>query len=619
MKTINPAWASAVKLLAAWSCLLLPSVPLATAQTGSNTNLPLVSVRAADPYASEPGVLTVVDDGVFRISRSHGTNLELRVNYALGGTALNGVDYAPLPNQAVIPRGAFWTDVIVRPLDDALPEGTETVVLRLLEGTGYSRAGSAGEAVVSIFDNDPPPPPPVVNIVATDPEAAETFVVPPGMGMPQREEDVAVFTVTRSGDPTLALEVFYTISGTAANGADYQQLSGKVTIPAGARAAPIEVVPIDDNLVEGTETVVITLSPIACIAIYPPPPWCYAVGPSNQATAWLRDNDPPTNLPPMVRLIRPANGEVFAAPARIGLVADTVDNDGYVPHIEFYADATLIGQETRLFLVPPPPGQHIVYEMLWTNVPPGCYALRARATDDQGAAAWSDPVRVWVMATNWPPPTNLPIVSIRATDPLASEGRYCLTWPGWPCDALTNACIPNTATFVIRRHGDTNVDLTVHYAIGGTASNGVDYLELPGVVTIPAGQHRATITVVPIDDRIPEGLETVVLALRLPADCSADLPPPWNIRWPWKAAAVIADNDQPRPTSTALPDRCFHFMRPAANGTCWRIEASTDLLNWWPVGTNLVTEGAVHFVDAEASEAPRRFYRAVPLAGPPAE
>lgn len=39
----------------------------------------------------------------------------------------------------------------------------------------------------------------------------------------------------------------YQTQGTAQNGADYQHLSGSVTIPAGQVSAEIDIVPIDDE------------------------------------------------------------------------------------------------------------------------------------------------------------------------------------------------------------------------------------------------------------------------------------------------------------------------------------------------------------------------------------
>ena len=50
--------------------------------------------------------------------------------------------------------------------------------------------------------------------------------------------DTGSFRVTRPAAATNgALTVYYTLGGEAANGADYAQLTGSVTIPAGATSA----------------------------------------------------------------------------------------------------------------------------------------------------------------------------------------------------------------------------------------------------------------------------------------------------------------------------------------------------------------------------------------------
>ncbi len=51
----------------------------------------------------------------------------------------------------------------------------------------------------------------------------------------------------------------YVISGTATNGVDYQFLPGSVGVPAGGTSASIQIIPIQDNIVEGQETVIIEL------------------------------------------------------------------------------------------------------------------------------------------------------------------------------------------------------------------------------------------------------------------------------------------------------------------------------------------------------------------------
>jgi hypothetical protein len=71
--------------------------------------------------------------------------------------------------------------------------------------------------------------------------------------------------------------------------------------------------------------------------------------------------------------------------------------------------------------------------------------------------------------------------------------------------------------FLITRSGGAKQPLRVRYQVGGTASSGADYLPLPGQVTLPAGQTRVAVEVVPVDDQAAEGRETVTLTV-LPSD-----------------------------------------------------------------------------------------------------
>lgn len=112
---------------------------------------------------------------------------------------------------------------------------------------------------------------------------------------------------------------------------------------------------------------------------------------------------------------------------------------------------------------------------------------------------------------------RLPVVSIAATDPTASET------PG------------NTATFTLTRTGSTAASLVVSYALGGTAVNGTDYQSLSGTATFAAGASTTTVRVTPIDDSAVEGTETVTFALR-PAEG-------YSNAFTASASATIADND----------------------------------------------------------------------------
>src|SRR5262249_42080525 len=158
------------------------------------------------------------------------------------GSATSGADYEPLSGQATIPAGRSSVTVLVTPVDDHVSEDAETVNVTIVEDAAYV-VGSPREATVTIEDRnggggDKPnvAEPPLVSVALTDLAASE--------GGP----DSGTSTVSRSGSTASALTVNYTLSGTAANGVDYQNLSGSVTIPAGADSAPVVVSPVDDAL-----------------------------------------------------------------------------------------------------------------------------------------------------------------------------------------------------------------------------------------------------------------------------------------------------------------------------------------------------------------------------------
>jgi hypothetical protein len=227
-----------------------------------------------------------------------------------------------------------------------------------------------------------------------------------------------------------------------------------------------------------------------------------------------------------------------------------------------------------------------------------------------------------------PPPTNgFTMVSIAAVDAIAAEGTNSIRWTNFCSQPYTNFCGTNvsqregtnTARFVVRRQGPTNEALIVHYRVGGMASNGLDYAQLPGLVEIPAGRRSAEIRLIPLDDLRPEPLENVVIGLRPPPDWPTNTPPPYVIGKPARAGAVIVDNDGPRPPHHCFPDRMFHFVQPGMNGSWVRIEYSPDMVNWIVLGTHQVTDGAVHYVDPDGDSRPNGFYRVVPTAPPPPE
>ena len=78
----------------------------------------------------------------FYLSRTGSTASALTVNYAMGGTAVNGTDYTLVSGTATIAAGAQGADVIITPINGTPFAGTRTITLTLTPN-GYAVGPSA--------------------------------------------------------------------------------------------------------------------------------------------------------------------------------------------------------------------------------------------------------------------------------------------------------------------------------------------------------------------------------------------------------------------------------------------------------------------------------------------
>ncbi|NEU76052.1 LysM peptidoglycan-binding domain-containing protein [Hassallia byssoidea VB512170] len=117
--------------------------------------LPTITISANDANASETLTGQIANPGQFTFTRTGSTTSALTVNYAVGGTATNGVDYSTLTNSVTFTAGASTAIININPIDDSVFEGNETVVLALANNTNYV-IGAANNTTVVIADNDQP-------------------------------------------------------------------------------------------------------------------------------------------------------------------------------------------------------------------------------------------------------------------------------------------------------------------------------------------------------------------------------------------------------------------------------------------------------------------------------
>lgn len=570
----------------------------AFAQTTSLVDV--VTIQATIPDAIPPD-----HPGLFTITRQGVTNYNLEVFYHIGGTASNGVDYAQIPSAVSIPAGSRTANILIQPKTNSLSSGDKTVELQIVPSLlmcpapecGYDIGSPSNATVVMHFSTNNAPP----YVQLNSPSDGATFVAP--ATIPLR-----AYAVDREDGFNLTVEFF--------NGTN--SLGFGVFVPT---TCPSPYCPF----------FAFTWSNV--------PPDAYTItakatdsGGASSLSQPVHILVTPSQTNPIVRITSPANGAMFRSPVNIPIYAYAAAPTGSVDSVEFFAGTNdlgaghIVSPPPWVGPTPPPNLLSNLWTLTWSNASVGQWPLTALATDSAGASAVSQPVTIYVLPPPPPPPTNPPVVTIFALDPIAIEGTNCFPWrgldPGYPATTTWSSwgasntsyhwftnCGPRNALFAIRRFGDTNGDLTVPYVVGGTATNGVDYVPLPGSAIIPAGHLATLIPLVPLDDGPPDISSTVILKL-VPGSA-------YTVGFPSSAAALILDPPLLPPPTAVLPDKTFHLRLDGPDGAWFHVEATTDLRNWTAICTNQVFHGAIDFIDPDAPGIAGRFYRAVPESQPP--
>src|SRR4029077_18074118 len=86
--------------------------------------LPLVTITATDEIARE----STTDGAIFTVTRVSSLPTNLKANFKLEGTPLNGLDYVSVQGTITIPAGLATASIAITPLNDLLIEHDESVV-----------------------------------------------------------------------------------------------------------------------------------------------------------------------------------------------------------------------------------------------------------------------------------------------------------------------------------------------------------------------------------------------------------------------------------------------------------------------------------------------------------
>ena len=210
---------------------------------------PIVSVFGGNPGFEANSLIPTNTPGLFSVTCS-ATN-DVTVHYQMSGMAGNGVDYTNLTGAVTIPANSSSLYVYFWPKTDNVVEGSESVIMTILQDDGYLIYPGSDKATNFVWDaSDYFTPTTFGSMIETN--------GPPGAPAEngqlyiQRDDQLGYF---------LPVTVYYSMSGTASNGVDYELLSGVVNFAQNETSKQIDVITKDDLLVEGVEMVAFTLIP----------------------------------------------------------------------------------------------------------------------------------------------------------------------------------------------------------------------------------------------------------------------------------------------------------------------------------------------------------------------
>lgn len=417
---------------------------------------PTLSLQAA-PTRESAGTM------LFTATLSAAQPTALVASYSLAGGTASTADFDPTGGTITFAAGqtqASFTIPLVPDTDvEAIQEFTVILESAALPGQTVFATGT-------ILDDDGFS---VGDVVVTEGEGAAvaSFIV--SLGSPLTE----TATVT-----------FGTSSGTAAQGLDYKALNGILTFAPGITSQTVEVAILGDtDNAEPNEQFSLVLSaPSANTAIV-----------DGTATALIIDDDGITVADATVAEI---NGSTFvdvgitlAHPAANVVSVDWQLALGTAGFFDF--DANAFG---TVFFSPGETSETISIEVKGDTVLEGRETFRVVLSNPVGSAITDGSGTVTIIDDV--PPLTVDIADHDAID--AAGGN-----------------VPVAMTVFLNRPSSEPVTVDVALFENG-ATKGVDYIDAPGTVTIPAGQLSATFEVTLLRADGPEANENITLAISNP-------------------------------------------------------------------------------------------------------
>ena len=487
----------------------LSSTPSRSQATGTildnDVDLPVLSIEGGRAVEAEGATV------IFTVTLAPESGREVAVNWATaGGTATQNQDFQGDSGTLTFTAGDTSKTISVTVTDDMADEAVEEhFTVRLSSPRNATLSPDASSATGTIVDDDGPP-----SISIEDGKAREGA----------RRIDFAVTLIPESAQ---VVEVPYqTRDGTAVAGKDYDAVTdGTLTFSAGQTEKRIRVTVTNDSLDEDDETFEVVLTE----------PDNAELG-NATATGTIEDDDDEPQLTISnvsaseadgmldftVRLNRASGKTVTVAYETSGAPDGGTATEGSdytrtTGTLTF--DPTADPPETEMTISVPVSNDALnevneTFTLTLSNPSNAVFPRGAMSLSATGTITNDDP---------------LPTLTFSETSRIYTGGEG------------------GTVEFVVQLDAPSGQPVTVNYRTrDGTATEGEDYTETSGTLTIPPGETQGTIRVPVKDDNINEGDESFMLDLSVNSQSNTQVDGQQRT-----ATGTITDND-PVPTGITL-------------------------------------------------------------------
>ncbi len=485
----------------------VPSFPISS--TSSRTILKNVSIQG-DPAAGEEGGLPVVyfeleehdleeaeDSWDVVIKSSEAAEDTITINFSVGGSAVQGSDYALNHTTSVtISPGEDEAKITIYPVDDAIDEYNETINFTI-ESTVNAARSAPYLHTTTILDDDAQP-----NV---------TFTVSQAVGE-NEPEFYLVATLLDGGVETVSgkdVRVHYSLSGSAAQGGDYQPGDNPILIPPGSPNAYAVMTLVDDAVYEQDETMIATMGTTENAS----------AGPVIVHTTTILDDEAPP------RVSFSTEEQIVTEQAGVVVVTVLLTNADGSPALSSQpvsVNYTAAGSAQAGSDYSMPAGPLVIQ-------PGHSEASFAVSLVNDGLP---EPDETIVLALSDPQNASLGTL-IEQIITISNETTAYFT-----SESQEGQEGAQSLSIQVRLSPPQNTPVSISFSVAGSAVLDEDYtLSHAGSLVIGAGQESATLVVHPVNDSMDEDDETVEITLQ-----SSDIA---IVGTPGQHTLTLVDNDLP--------------------------------------------------------------------------